>query len=59
MCLISKMRKVGSFLSECLEEKKDSENLFPGFKQCVREDRAGINCDTRLKNDNSSERGTL
>lgn len=53
------MRKVGSFLTECLEEKKDSENLFPGFKQCVREDRAGIKCDTRLKNDNSSERGTL
>ena len=54
------MRKVGSFLTECLEEKKEySETLFPGFKQCVREDRAGIKCDTRLKNDNSSERGTL
>lgn len=32
MYFTSKMRTVGSFLAECLEEKKeDSENLFLGF----------------------------
>ena len=43
------MRNAGSFLIEWLEKKKNSEKLFSGFKQYVREDRAITKCDTGKK----------